>query len=735
MSLRTVLLSGTARGACALMLLTAAAQAQTNTNPAVQLDTISVEGRGQRPTSYDGAAAGKPEVLTTTTSRQELNDKQIDSIADYARRVDAGVNMNSANKSVNIRGLDENRVLTTIDGIRVPWLSDGARGVQGGITSIDFESLSAIDVVKSSDSSFFGSGALGGVLALRTLDPEDLLRNGKTFGGISKITYDSSDRSWYGSQALATRFRNTFMLVQGGYKRGHETENKGDVGGVGVNRTQANPADYDQDNLLVKLHQYFDGSHRVGFTAENYKKDYDETTFTSYSATYNRYSTETVNKRRRFSGSYDFKPAVAGGFVNDAHLDVYWQKTNLQINTAANRLSSPAGIYNRDSDLQETVYGLNAALTSRFAAGGLDHTVSYGGTGYLQKTTQYAAGVDNCTPALPACGFFHVNQSDMPDVDGATAGLFIQDRIALAGGRFRLTPGLRYDYYRQTPKDTYTFTLNDAYMGLPRESTDSKVSPKLLAEYDVLPKLTVYAQYAQGFRAPSATELYLTYGGTGTYVSIGNPDLKPETSNGYEAGLKYGDDNLGAGLSVYNNYYKNFIDSVTMTAAQAGITGSFPQGVFKYMNRANVHIYGAELKTQWRFAPLWHLKTSFAYAVGKDTDTDVYLNSIPPFRAIVNLGYATDFYGADVILTAAGERDDVENPASSLNKTQAYAIFDATGWYEPPMLKGVRLQAGVFNIFDTTYYAALDIPDSSTLKQAFYSQPGRTYKVSASYRF
>ena len=50
---------------------------------------------------------------------------------DLSKRLEPGVNFNRQNNSINIRGLDQDRVLTRVDGIRLPWLDDGARGVKG----------------------------------------------------------------------------------------------------------------------------------------------------------------------------------------------------------------------------------------------------------------------------------------------------------------------------------------------------------------------------------------------------------------------------------------------------------------------------------------------------------------------------------------------------------------------------------------------------------------------------
>ena len=59
-------------------------------------------------------------------------------------------------------------------------------------------------MVRGADSSRIGSGALGGALVLRTLEPEDLIGEGRDWGGVAKTTYDSEDKSVGGSLAVAT---------------------------------------------------------------------------------------------------------------------------------------------------------------------------------------------------------------------------------------------------------------------------------------------------------------------------------------------------------------------------------------------------------------------------------------------------------------------------------------------------------------------------------------------------
>src|SRR5690606_2029423 len=105
----------------------------------------------------------------------------------------------------------------------------------------------------------------------------------------------------------------------------------------------------------------------------------------------------------------------------------------------------------------------------------------------------------------------------------------------LLDDRLRITPGARFDWYEEKPKATPEYVRGAAFPGsLPRASSDQAFSPRLRVEYDVLPRLTAFAQWSKGFRAPSVSELYGVFGAVGTYLRKGDADLRAETSNGVD---------------------------------------------------------------------------------------------------------------------------------------------------------------------------------------------------------
>ena len=726
-------------------------------------------------TQVTGSALSAPLPTTTRTAAETLEKRQIRSFDDLGKRAEPGVNYSRNSESINIRGLDRDRVLTTIDGIRVPWLTDGARsqgptgGAQGGLDSVDFNGLSSVDIVRGANSSVVGSGALGGAVELRTLNPEDLLRDGKDLGSLVKTDYDSADHSWGLNGALAGRYQDTAWLLQAGQRQGHELESGGSDNTYGSSRTEANPADTDQQSLLVKLQQRFDGGHKLGFTGEVFERENDIDSRSNQGSTYllGENSTEEHVKRQRLSVDYAFRAEDSHGLIDSANAIAYWQKLrrhddqrgirtvtdsraaipNFVFGRSGNPYKYPSGNFGRDNQIEKELYGVSGDVGKTFELAGLANALTLGGELYQINTEQVSEGYDNCPAVLnelmgpSACSFLHTNQADMPKAEGSQWALYATDEISFADGLVKLTPGLRYDHYKQNPKATSDFAnnINPANQQTLETSSDHKLSGSLLATWQVAEQTLLYAQWAQGFKAPDATQLYMNYGAESSYLRLGNSELKPEESNGYELGVQLGDDKLGGSLSLFDNHYKNFIDDdVPLDAADLAAIGldttDYPYGVTRTENRAKVQIYGAEVAAHWQLVPHWTLWGSVAWANGEDRETNQRLSSVAPITSLLGLSYERDQYGADLMLRAATARDKVENDGDF--EAPGYAVVDLSGYWQPAELKGVKLQAGLFNAFDKQYWNALNVPTGSLVQpDDYYSEVGRNVRVSASWQY
>lgn len=107
--------------------------------------------------------------------RNEIDRVQAQSLDDvlrYQPGLDIGGGPRRLVEAPSIRGLSGPRVLVTLDGARLDFQSGHA-----GRLFVEVDALRQIDVVRGPNSALWGSGALGGVLALSTLDVDGVLRH------------------------------------------------------------------------------------------------------------------------------------------------------------------------------------------------------------------------------------------------------------------------------------------------------------------------------------------------------------------------------------------------------------------------------------------------------------------------------------------------------------------------------------------------------------------------------
>ena len=123
-------------------------------------------------------------------------------------------------------------------------------------------------------------------------------------------------------------------MLQAGARYGHAFSNRADVSGYGPLRSQPNPEDYRQTNVLLKLQQRWEGDHKLGLTAESFQRhgkiDNKGQQGPGSVYAYDNNSTTQAAKRERLSLDYAYlsaSPAQTG--VSSARAMLYWQRVRL----------------------------------------------------------------------------------------------------------------------------------------------------------------------------------------------------------------------------------------------------------------------------------------------------------------------------------------------------------------------------------------------------------------------
>ncbi|KXU37567.1 hypothetical protein AXE65_02960 [Ventosimonas gracilis] len=735
------------------------------------------------PTAIISTPPAAPTV--SETDAQTLQQRQIRSFDDLGKQAEPGVNFNRQSQSINIRGLEQSRVLTTIDGIRQPWLNDGVRGAKGGLDTVDFNSLSRLDIVRGAGSAEVGSGALGGALQLMTLNPADLLGEGRDFGTLLKTDYDSADQSYGLNSALAARYQGSAFLLQVSGRRGHELQTRGTSGGFGNRRSKANPADSEQHSVLLKVQQRL-GEHELGLTGEYFERENDIDSRTNQSGVAGGYQigqngVKEIARRERISLNWRFTDAAQNSLIDQAESTLYWQRqrrhddqrgvrialpdgrafipvqvinflTGLSLTSnpyAPLAAGYPSGAFGRDNQIEKELWGLSGKLDKGFTLASLSQRVSLGVELYREDTEQFSKGYDNCpTINIPKevvaiwgpapCELLHSNQADMPKSEGTHAAIYANNEIRL-NPALTLTPALRYDYYQEKPGASPKNNVQPINGGTLKKSSDNKLSASLLATWQAGEQRLFYAQIAQGFRAPDATELYMNYGAPNNYLSLGNQGLKAEQSTHFELGGQWGDEPLGGKVSLFDSRYKHFIDSAaSASAAELAAIGidpaDYPLGVTRAQNLERVRIFGSELSAHWRFAENLKLWGQAAFARGRDRDSGQYLNSVAPLSGLLGLSLEQDELGADLMLRSAAARTKTAGAGDF--KAPGYGVVDFTAHFQPKAFAGLRVQAGLFNLFNKKYWNAISMPNGTLAQPAdYYSEAGRSVRAAIVWQY
>jgi hemoglobin/transferrin/lactoferrin receptor protein len=221
--------------------------------------------------------------------------------------------------------------------------------------------------------------------------------------------------------------------------------------------------------------------------------------------------------------------------------------------------------------------------------------------------------------------------------------------------------------------------------------------------------------------------------------AIPNPDLRPESSDGFELGLRLTGGPWSMTASVFQTEYDDFIES----KVNLGVDPDTDVTLFQSQNVADARIYGAEADVRLDAGALspslagWTGRLAASWTRGDDLQRDQPLNSIDPPRAVLAVRYdaPASSWGTELALTAVEAQRRVDRSRAYLYRTDGYATLDwLVQWNVAPRL---RLNAGVFNLADASYIEWADVRGRIAADPLipYYTRAGRNASVSLTYQF
>ncbi len=728
---------------CALWLALAAnAQAETASAAAVnELERIQVIA-----TRSERAIADVPNTVDVI-ERERMDELLVRDLKDLFR-YQPGITVGDSFGrfgigDIRIRGLGGNRVRVQTDGIAVSDAFSIGSFSNANRNFVDLDALKRVEVVRGPASSLYGSDALGGVVSFITKDPSDYLEGGKDAYSGFKLGYDGSWRGLFGGATAAFGGERWSGLVAVGHRQGQETENQGDVGGIGSARTRPNPQDRDGRSLLGKLVFAPSQDQRFRLTVEGNEDATDTELLTSqgFQPLTGAINTLVLGDDRQTRARISFAhqmDALGAGLADSLDWQIYRQDSETTQYTLEYRALPPPTLRDRrerEFNFDQRLYGVQANFRKSFATGSGQHELAYGLDVSHTDTRQKRDGLRTfpdtgvTTPTLLP-DVFPVR--DFPISETTTTALYLQDEISFGDGDFRLIPALRVDYYKLKPEVDNIFAEDNPGIAVTNLS-ETNVSPKLGAVWRITERWSLFGGYSRGFRAPPYNDVNIGFTNLQFgYTAIANPELKPETSDGLEAGLRFAGDAVYASLSGYYNRYGDFIESLVVVSQPP----QTPLIVFQSQNIAEATIHGVELKAGADLGAIserwegWSLRGAAAWSRGQNETGDVPLDSVDPRSATLGLAYERGAWGAELAGRFVDGKNRVSDP--TLYRQAGYGLADLYAYWN--FAPGARFHAGVLNLTDREYSDTGDVPlanaGSATLDR--YTGPGRSLSASLS---
>ncbi|MDI9728703.1 TonB-dependent receptor domain-containing protein [Stutzerimonas stutzeri] len=257
------------------------------------------------------------------------------------------------------------------------------------------------------------------------------------------------------------------------------------------------------------------------------------------------------------------------------------------------------------------------------------------------------------------------------------------------------------------------------------EAFGGHVSPRAYLVWNTSENWTMKGGVSRGYRTPDLNDLHSGVNGAtrqGQVITIGNPDLEPETTTSTEFGV-YFDSLAGfnANATLFHNKFKDKIasgDPIQITGRPGIPDGSYAQQI----NIDEAVTQGLELAASWTFAPAWTLSANYTYTDSEQKSGDNKgepLTNTPEHLANAKLNWQTtdrlnlwlksEYRGERARFTSSYE-NLADNGRYSTNQsiydtlgknTKAYTLFHLGGSYRAS--ENLTFNAAIYNLLDKDF--------------------------------
>lgn len=516
-----------------------------------------------------------------------------------------------------IRGMETKHSLVMVNGRRISNEAD-ANGLGNAMSldRININDVEKIEIVRGPSSALYGSEAMGGVLNIITKPSKEQT----LLTGLEHTSEDTSH--WW--HADTGRIGNFSMTLDARFNKINrsmlDTATESDPYGT-AQTYNASLNYYVNDHSYVNAYMDYYSQHLKTDTGTPVMKPITLTTSSGKMSLSGQAMLEGTGskayKQKNYGISWNGKTDK-----NDWQIQAYMSKFNWSTTSNTKVLGSipPAGMEGMFNFLlqKKNAYDFNHDEHNMWAIEGRDslrvndhHRVTFGAEYVKEKVAGTGLGANgDSVYSITENG--KTKSSSEKTLSSYAA--YLQDEIEY--GKWFIVPAIRYDHH-------------SAY--------GSHTSPKIGVTYNATDHFRIKANYGDGFKAPSVSQLYYDLDmemGRGNWVHLtGNPNLKPEKSKSWDLGVEAEFGKGYGSLTYFDNDVDNLIASIPKGKDSNG------HNLHRYENVNKARIKGLENTLGYRFNDTLEFKVTSTLLDAKDTSAGKDLTQRARLSQIYQLIY------------------------------------------------------------------------------------------------